>query len=217
MQPRNQGQTPKSDGRGPRASRRLRVTRCWQVERKQLRGFRCQSLIPNRISLRQGMRQRWRNGSYGETLHEEATLRPNDGRIGAPRAGGWKRPGRLRMQSRELLGEGRWRARLNGTDLEPSSDTSEPYANPYPPMLGTPGDAASVDRPASIVPRWAQPHRNIGERRQRGRHRLPRHRHAMTEAATASPGASRVLWPSGRTSHRPSVAAHLWRGVRLEP
>jgi hypothetical protein len=56
----------------------------------------------------------------------------------APPAVGWKTDGRLRIQTREPMGEGRLTAKLNGTALDPNPDISEPYANPYPPMLGTP-------------------------------------------------------------------------------
>ncbi len=56
----------------------------------------------------------------------------------APPTGGWKRGGRLRIQGEDSLGESRWTARLNGHELAPTSDVSEPYPNPYPPMLGQP-------------------------------------------------------------------------------
>lgn len=56
----------------------------------------------------------------------------------APPAGGWKRDGRLRIQCTEDLGQGQFVARFNGVELEPTSDVSEPYENPYPPLLGTP-------------------------------------------------------------------------------
>ena len=69
----------------------------------------------------------------------------------APPAGGWQRPGRLRIQTREPVGESRLVARLNSTDLEPNPDTSEPYANPYPPMLGTPETLRAWTVPASSL------------------------------------------------------------------
>jgi len=56
----------------------------------------------------------------------------------APPTGGWQKGGRLRMQSRELLGDSEWRATFNGTALKPTADVSEPYPNPYPPALGRP-------------------------------------------------------------------------------
>ncbi|MCX6911267.1 MAG: hypothetical protein NTY01_24940 [Verrucomicrobia bacterium] len=56
----------------------------------------------------------------------------------APPSGGWRRAGRLRIQGEDSLGESRWTARLNGEPLTPTDDVSEPYPNPYPPMLGKP-------------------------------------------------------------------------------
>ena len=56
----------------------------------------------------------------------------------APPAGGWKQRGRLRIQASANLGTIRCTARLNGELLAATDDRSEPYANPYPPMLGTP-------------------------------------------------------------------------------
>lgn len=54
----------------------------------------------------------------------------------APPADGWQTGGRLRVQARESFGEQRIRVRLNGVDLEPTPDVSEPYAAPYPDGLG---------------------------------------------------------------------------------
>jgi hypothetical protein len=56
----------------------------------------------------------------------------------APPQGGWKTAGRLRIQGRQVLGAGRWNARLNGVELHGNMDVSEPYKNPYPFGLGTP-------------------------------------------------------------------------------
>jgi len=56
----------------------------------------------------------------------------------APPADGWKKGGRLRIQSPESLGETVWRASFNGVELKETADRSEPYSNPYPPLLGTP-------------------------------------------------------------------------------
>ncbi len=69
----------------------------------------------------------------------------------APPAGGWKRPGKLRIQSREPFGESRLVATLNGTELRPNPDTSEPYPNPYSPMLGTPETLCAWTVPASTL------------------------------------------------------------------
>jgi hypothetical protein len=55
----------------------------------------------------------------------------------APPSGGWKKGGRLRIQSLEPLDDHRLAVKLNGTPLRATDDISEPYPNPYPPLLGT--------------------------------------------------------------------------------
>jgi hypothetical protein len=67
----------------------------------------------------------------------------------APPTGGWTKGGRLRIQAAKTLGEGRWQARLNGKELSPTGDVSEPYPNPYPPMLGKPEEMRAWVVPAS--------------------------------------------------------------------
>ena len=56
----------------------------------------------------------------------------------APPTGGWTKPGRLRIQASEDLGNSRWSCRFNGQELAETPDRSEPYANPYPALLGGP-------------------------------------------------------------------------------
>ena len=56
----------------------------------------------------------------------------------APPTGGWTKPGRLRIQASEDLGNSRWSCRFNGQELVETPDRSEPYANPYPALLGGP-------------------------------------------------------------------------------
>ena len=56
----------------------------------------------------------------------------------APPAGGWKKGGRFRIQSEAGLDGTSWSAVLNGTDLAPTPDCSEPYETPYTNCLGTP-------------------------------------------------------------------------------
>jgi hypothetical protein len=56
----------------------------------------------------------------------------------APPNGGWTKLGRLRIQSLEDLGNSRWSCRFNGQELAETPDRSEPYANPYPALLGGP-------------------------------------------------------------------------------
>jgi hypothetical protein len=69
----------------------------------------------------------------------------------APPAGGWKRAGRLRIQSEDSLGESRWTARLNGEPLAATDDVSEPYPNPYPPMLGKPDEMRAWTVPPTLL------------------------------------------------------------------
>jgi len=65
----------------------------------------------------------------------------------APRAG----QGRLRIQGETSLGTSRWQARLNGVELAPTDDVSEPYPNPYPPMLGKPDEMRAWLVPAGLL------------------------------------------------------------------
>ena len=63
----------------------------------------------------------------------------------------WKMDARLRIQGRQSLGDSRWRARFNGVDLNPSGDVSEPYPNPYPPMLGKPEELRAWTVPVGFL------------------------------------------------------------------
>ena len=56
----------------------------------------------------------------------------------APPSHGWTKPGRLRIQSSQDLGDSRWVCRFNGQELAETPDRSEPYPNPYPALLGEP-------------------------------------------------------------------------------
>ena len=69
----------------------------------------------------------------------------------APPAGGWKRDGRLRIQAGGSFGDSRFEARLNGVDLIPTRDVSEPYPNPYPPLLGKPEELCAWTVPAHLL------------------------------------------------------------------
>lgn len=75
----------------------------------------------------------------------------------APPAGGWKTGGRLRLQGEVALGAGSWRAALNGTPLVPSDDLAEPYPNPFPGLLGEPGQLRAWQVPAPVL----RPGRNV--------------------------------------------------------
>lgn len=68
----------------------------------------------------------------------------------APPTGGWRHDGRLRIQSPEDLGGSRWRAVMNGVELAETADCSEPYANPYSPLLGTPEQHRAWIVPANL-------------------------------------------------------------------
>ena len=68
----------------------------------------------------------------GEGVHFSLDLAPPDG--------AWKEGGRLRIQAEDELGESTWKALLNGVRLEETPDRSEPYPNPYTPLLGGEGD-----------------------------------------------------------------------------
>lgn len=69
----------------------------------------------------------------------------------APPAGGWKESGRLRVQAAGPLGEGRWQAWLNGTELETTNDVSEPYTNRSPSLLGKPEEMRAWRVPAPLL------------------------------------------------------------------
>lgn len=57
----------------------------------------------------------------------------------APPVGGWQKGGRLRLQlANAPIPEAKWTARLNGKELSPNADVTEPFPDPYPSMLGKP-------------------------------------------------------------------------------
>ncbi len=69
----------------------------------------------------------------------------------APPEGGWKQPGRLRIQLSVEEHSGEWKALVNGTALTPSTDVSEPFPNPYPPMLGKPSQMRAWMMPVELL------------------------------------------------------------------
>jgi hypothetical protein len=69
----------------------------------------------------------------------------------APPEGGWKRGGRLRIQCEDALGESHVAAVLNGQALTATDNTTEPYANPYPSMLGRPEEMRAWTVPAGVL------------------------------------------------------------------
>ena len=69
----------------------------------------------------------------------------------APPEGGWKEDGRFRIQAEAEICHTAWEAVLNGVGLEETDDLSEPYDNPYPPLLGTPGQHRAWIVPAEVL------------------------------------------------------------------
>ena len=64
---------------------------------------------------------------------------------------GWQHDGRLRIQSPTKLGQSRWAAGLNGVELAATDDRSEPYNNPYSPLLGTSEHHRAWTVPAALL------------------------------------------------------------------
>jgi len=69
----------------------------------------------------------------------------------APPAGGWRKGGRLRMQSPRALDITRWEAWLNGEKLSETYDRSEPYGSPYPNLLGSNEEHRAWTVPAELL------------------------------------------------------------------
>lgn len=68
----------------------------------------------------------------------------------APPTGGWTKPGRLRIQAMDDLADSRWTCRFNGQELTETADRSEPFANPYPALLGGPEQHRAWIVPAGL-------------------------------------------------------------------
>ena len=69
----------------------------------------------------------------------------------APPSGGWEKDARLRMQTIRPLSGARLGVKFNEVELAPADDISEPFPNPYPPMLGTPETLAAWTVPAKLL------------------------------------------------------------------
>ncbi len=69
----------------------------------------------------------------------------------APPKDGWQRDGRLRLQLDAENHTGKWKARIHGTELTANTDVSEPFPNPYPPMLGKPSQMRAWTVPANLL------------------------------------------------------------------
>jgi hypothetical protein len=68
----------------------------------------------------------------------------------SPPTGGWTKDGKLRIQSKEPMGEAHFTARFNGKELSPIDDLSEPYPNRDPSMLATRETARGWSVPAQL-------------------------------------------------------------------
>lgn len=70
----------------------------------------------------------------------------------APPAKGWNGIGKLKIQTEEALKDkSKYKASLNGTPLKPCEDVSEPYPNPYSPLLGTNETLCAWYVPADVM------------------------------------------------------------------
>lgn len=69
----------------------------------------------------------------------------------APPAGGWKQDGRVRIQADKALDAGEWSATFNGEVVEATKDVSEPFAVPYPAMLGKAEEMRAWMVPAKLL------------------------------------------------------------------
>lgn len=69
----------------------------------------------------------------------------------APPIGGWKQPGRLRIQSPENLTGRKIEAVWNSVDLMPTEDRSGPSDSRWPQLLGTPEQHRAWNVPANII------------------------------------------------------------------
>jgi len=68
----------------------------------------------------------------------------------APPTGGWTKTGKLRIQSKEPMGEAQLTASFNGQELAPTDDLAEPYPNRDPSMLATRETARGWSVPAEL-------------------------------------------------------------------
>ena len=69
----------------------------------------------------------------------------------APPQQGWKSDGRLRVQTDESVTASRLKVRFNGQELETQSDVSEPFANPYPSLLGKREQMVAFTVPVTVL------------------------------------------------------------------
>jgi hypothetical protein len=70
--------------------------------------------------------------------------------IAAP-SGGWQQELRLRIQSDQNLDGSEWQATFNGQPISPTNDVSEPFAVPYPSLMGRPEELRAWTVPAKLM------------------------------------------------------------------
>lgn len=70
--------------------------------------------------------------------------------LAAP-SGGWKHEARVRIQTDQPLGSDEWTATFNGEVIKPTQDVSEPFAVPYPALLGRPEELHAWIVPARLL------------------------------------------------------------------
>lgn len=69
----------------------------------------------------------------------------------SPPEGGWKKEARLRVQTLQPINGARLTVKFNDTPLASTDDITEPFPNPYPPMLGTPETLVAWTVPALLL------------------------------------------------------------------
>jgi hypothetical protein len=69
----------------------------------------------------------------------------------APPAGGWSKAAHLRLQFAQAPEVKTWRLRLNDTELTAEPDVTEPFATPFPTMLGEPETLRAWTVPAAAL------------------------------------------------------------------
>ena len=70
--------------------------------------------------------------------------------LAAP-TGGWKQKARVRIQADKAFGAGEWVATFNGEPLAATDDVTEPFAVPYPSLLGRPEELRAWGIPAQLL------------------------------------------------------------------
>jgi hypothetical protein len=68
----------------------------------------------------------------------------------APPAAGWQNTARIRIQADQPI-TGEWHATFNGTAIEALADVTEPFAVPYPSLMGQPEELRAWSIPAQLL------------------------------------------------------------------